>query len=318
MALLIVLATIATLTGLAVFLALMGLRSWLKAQSALEGPLSGKLGTGPRWEVASAKATASPAVGSTRWRRLALVQRAEADLVAADSKLTVREYFLTRMGLALAGVVVGWLVTRQAPVGLLAALVGWMLPALQLRRRRATRLRQFEDNFPNVLDLLVGSLRAGQGLLHAIQIVAQEMPEPVASEFDRVARETTLGYSLQDALDHLVERVGSEDLHMTVTAIQINYEVGGNLAEVLQTISETIRDRLRLTRMIRAVTAQQRMTGTILILLPFILGAILMVLNPSYMMAMFQPGWPLLIPAYAVSSVLIGALIMRQMMRLEV
>ncbi|MDW8270098.1 MAG: type II secretion system F family protein [Anaerolineae bacterium] len=315
---LIVLATIATLTGLAVFLALMGLRSWLKAQTGLEGPLSGKLGAGPQWRAASTTATPSPAVGSGRWRRLSLVQRAEADLIAADSKLTVREYFLTRIGLALVGLLLAWLGTRQVPVGLLAALIGWVAPALQLRRRRAARLRQFEDNFPNVLDLLVGSLRAGQGLLHAIQIVAQEMPEPVASEFDRVVRETSLGYSLQDALDHLVERVGSEDLHMTVTAIQINYEVGGNLAEVLHTISETIRDRLRLTRMIRAVTAQQRMTGTILILLPFILGAILMVLNPSYMMAMFQPGWPLLIPAYAVGSVLIGALIMRQMMRLEV
>lgn len=315
---LIVLATIATLTGLAVFLALMGLRSWLKAQTGLEGPLSGKLGAGPQWRATPATATPSPAAGAGRWRRLSLVQRAEADLIAADSKLTVREYFLTRIGLALAGLLLAWLGTRQVPVGLLAALVGWVAPALQLRRRRASRLRQFEDNFPNVLDLLVGSLRAGQGLLHAIQIVAQEMPEPVASEFDRVVRETSLGYSLQDALDHLVERVGSEDLHMTVTAIQINYEVGGNLAEVLHTISETIRDRLRLTRMIRAVTAQQRMTGTILILLPFILGAILMVLNPSYMMAMFQPGWPLLIPAYAVGSVLIGALIMRQMMRLEV
>ncbi|MCS7040223.1 MAG: type II secretion system F family protein [Caldilineales bacterium] len=315
---LIVLATIATLTGLAVFLALMGLRSWLKAQTGLEGPLSGKLGAGPQWRAASTTATPSPAAGAGRWRRLSLVQRAEADLIAADSKLTVREYFLTRIGLALVGLLLAWLGTRQVPVGLLAALIGWVAPALQLRRRRAARLRQFEDNFPNVLDLLVGSLRAGQGLLHAIQIVAQEMPEPVASEFDRVVRETSLGYSLQDALDHLVERVGSEDLHMTVTAIQINYEVGGNLAEVLHTISETIRDRLRLTRMIRAVTAQQRMTGTILILLPFILGAILMVLNPSYMMAMFQPGWPLLIPAYAVGSVLIGALIMRQMMRLEV
>lgn len=314
----IALVTIATLVGLAVFLALMGLRSWLKAHSVLEGPLSGKLGAGPQWRATAATTASSPVARSERWRRLSLVQRAEADLIAADSKLTVREYFLTRIGLALVGMVLAWLGTRQVPVGILAALVGWVAPALQLRRRRAARLRQFEDNFPNVLDLLVGSLRAGQGLLHAIQIVAQEMPEPVASEFDRVVRETSLGYSLQDALDHLVERVGSEDLHMTVTAIQINYEVGGNLAEVLHTISETIRDRLRLTRMVRAVTAQQRMTGTILILLPFILGAILMVLNPSYMMAMFQPGWPLLIPAYAVGSVLIGALIMRQMMRLEV
>jgi tight adherence protein B len=313
----IALVTIATLIGLAVFMGLMGLRSWLVAQGGLQGPLAGKLGAGPAWQTPATDQSA-PSRRSSRWRRLSLVQRAEADLVAADSKLTVREYFLMRIGLALAGMVLGWLGTHQLPVGVLLTLVGWMVPPLQLRRRRAMRLRQFEDNFPNVLDLLVGSLRAGQGLLHAVQIVAQEMPEPVASEFDRVVRETSLGYSLQDALDHLVERVGSEDLHMTVTAIQINYEVGGNLAEVLSTISETIRDRLRLTRTIRAVTAQQRMTGTILILLPFILGAILTVLNPSYMMAMFQPGWPLLIPGYAIGSVLIGALLMRQMMRLEV
>ncbi|OUC05147.1 hypothetical protein RY27_29020, partial [Litorilinea aerophila] len=149
-------------------------------------------------------------------------------------------------------------------------------------------------------------------------VIEDEMPEPMSTEFGRVIRETVLGYSLGEALDHLVERIDNDDLALIVTTIHIQNEVGGNLADVLETISKTIRDRIQLKGEIRAMTAQQRATGSILSGLPFAVGVLLMLINPEYMLGIFQPGWPLLIPAGAVVMIILGNIIMRMVTRIDV
>jgi tight adherence protein B len=143
------------------------------------------------------------------------------------------------------------------------------------------------------------------------------MPVPIGPEFGRVVKETALGYSIGDALDHLVARVENEDMDMIVTAIHVQTEVGGSLADVLESITATIRERIQLKGEVRAMTAQQRITGTVLTGLPFVVGTMLMLMNPAYMMPLFQPGWILVLPASAVVMVLIGNMLMRSMTKIE-
>ncbi len=308
-------ATVAVLISVAIFLLLVGLYQWLGWTREVDQRL---VDTVAPAVPEDAKGGGLGGALNKRLGKMSAGKRIERQLIAADSQLTVAEYLGTRLLLAAAGFLVGWLISRNMLGGLLLGITGWVLPLLQLRRRAAKRLRSFNDNLSNVLDLLVGSLRAGQGLLTALSVVAEEMPVPVGPEFERVMRETSLGYSVDDALAHLVERVGSPDLELIVTSVHIQHEVGGNLAEVLTTISETIRQRVQLMGEIRALTSSQRMTGTMLSLLPFGVATVLMLINPGYMMPMFQPGWPLLIPAVAIVFVIVGNLVMRRIARLDV
>jgi tight adherence protein B len=151
-----------------------------------------------------------------------------------------------------------------------------------------------------------------------VSVIEKEMPEPIASEFGRVLKETALGYSLSDALDHLVERVQNEDLELVVTAIHIQSEVGGSLADVLETISRTIRERIQLKGQIRAMTSQQAATGMLLSALPMLVGTAFFFINPDYMNEMLQPGWPLIMPISAVVMVILGNIVMKQVTKIEI
>lgn len=249
---------------------------------------------------------------------VSFIARAEKQLIAADSKLTPAEFFMIRVGLALVALIVGRLVSGYLIGGILLGISGWMSPAFYLRGQQAKRLQAFEEQLPDMLSLVVGSLRAGYGLLQACKLVQKEMPDPISTEFNRVVRETTLGVSVDDALDHLAERVDNEDLKMIVTSIHIQNEVGGSLADVLDTVSKTIRERIKLRGEIRVMTSSQRFTAWILSGLPFAMGTILMMLNPEYMMEIFQPGIILAVPIGACILMVMGNLVMNQLMKIEV
>ncbi len=247
-----------------------------------------------------------------------LAARVERQLTASDTNLSVGEYLLIQTGCAVVGLGLGWFISGQFVGGLLLAIGGGILPNLLLAQRRTKRSKAFGDQLPDLLSLLVGSLRAGYGLMHACRLIQQEMPDPMATEFGQVIKETMLGYSVDDALDHLVERVENDDLELVVAAIHIQNEVGGSLAEVLATISDTIRERIKFKGDIQAMTGQQRMTGWLLTALPFVIATGMMLLNPDYMMGLFQPGLTLLIPIGAVVMVVVGNLVMRWIMQIEV
>jgi tight adherence protein B len=244
--------------------------------------------------------------------------RVEAQLARANINLTVAEFWLIQGGCALLGLVIGWLLSGLWLSGLVLAILAWLLPTWIVQRRHTRRSKAFADQLPDMLSLLVSSLRAGYGLLHACRVIQQEMPDPMGPEFSQVLTETTLGYSIGDALNHLVERLANEDLELVVSAIHIQNEVGGSLADVLETISETIRERIKLQGELRAMTSQQRMTGWLMTGLPILLGAGMMVLNPDYMMELFKPGWILAVPIGAVVMIIFGNIAMRWVARIEV
>jgi len=175
------------------------------------------------------------------------------------------------------------------PVALVVvALLGLWAPRLYLKRRQAKRLKAFADQLPDTITLLANSLRAGSSFLQGMELVTREARPPISVEFGRVVREMQLGVALQPALDNLVRRVASEDLELMVTAIQIQSQVGGNLATVLDAISHTIRERIRIQGEIKTLTAMQRYSGYVITLLPVGLAGLLFVISPSYISKMLN------------------------------
>ena len=215
------------------------------------------------------------------------------DLARADLKLKVSEYLFIWVG-AIVGIPVfmflaGFaLPALQNPIILLVgAVVGFFLPRWYVRRRQGKRINQFNKQLPDTITLVANALRAGSSFLQAIELVVREARPPISTEFARVIREVNLGLPFEQALENLVRRVRSEDLELMVTAISIQYSVGGNLAEILDSIAYTIRERVRIKGEIRTLTAQQRLSGYVVGFLPIGLAGFLFIAAPGFMEPMF-------------------------------
>lgn len=306
---------ITLLVTIAIFLIFIGLHRWLSWSAEVQQRLAGA-NTQTGMEIFNRDAL-NARVGK-RLGQLSFAGRIERQLVMADSKWTVAEYLMLRLGCTLLALLAGWFISGQIIGGILLSVLGWMAPAFYIQRLQAQRSKNFGEQLPDMLSLLVGSLRAGYGLMHACNVIRQEMPDPISTEFGRVVKEASLGYSLDRAFSHMIERLQNDDLELIATAISIQNEVGGSLAEVLETISDTIRERVKLKGEVRVLTAQQRMTGWILSLLPFGVGTLFTLLNPNYMMEMFKPGWVLILPTTAAIMIILGNITMRWLSKVEI
>ncbi len=196
--------------------------------------------------------------------------------------------------------------------------VGSLLPYIRLRRAKAKRIARFEEPFPAAVDLLSRAIRAGHPLSAGLKMVAEEAPEPISDEFRRVFDEQKFGLSMQESLDGLVERIDLPDVRIFATAVVIQREVGGNLAEILDQIAETIRERFKIVRQVRTFTAQGRMTGLLLGALPIGLGLLLMIVNPDYMLLLIQDPAGRVMLGSAATLQLIGFGIIHRITAIEV
>ncbi len=239
-------------------------------------------------------------------------------VMQADLPMTASEYVLVLLGVAVLGFLIGTFLIGEVLIGLLLAVVGLFIPGIFVRSRRSKRQREFTEQLPDVLTLLVGALRSGYGLSQAIELLVEQLPEPASKEFERVQRATGFGLSIQQALTDMANRVGTDDVSLVVTAINVQSETGGNLATTLDTIGVTVRDRLKLKRDIRVMTSQQRFTGYVLAFLPVALGVIIYILNPDYMSQLFQPGLVRILPVTAVIFQILGFFAMRKIVDIEV
>ncbi|MEW6406480.1 MAG: type II secretion system F family protein [Chloroflexota bacterium] len=212
------------------------------------------------------------------------------NLAQADLKLKPGEY-LALIVIAIIGVgFVAWFFGGRSIVSaLIGAIVGFFLPRIYVNRQKNKRLQTFGDQLPDMLSLMVNGLRAGFSTAQAMEAVSKEMPSPLSDEFKRVVQEMQLGLPMEQALDNILRRIPSEDLDLIITAINVQREVGGNLAEILDTIAHTIRERVRIKGEIRVLTAQVMYSGRFLALLPFILSGIIWFGNRDYVMSVFQP-----------------------------
>jgi len=220
--------------------------------------------------------------------------RLSTEIARADLKLRPAEFlfawaaspfFFTFIAYAFGFIIPGF----HNPAALAAVfLIGAYFPRWYLKFRQKKRLRLFSEQLPNTITLLANSLRAGSSFLQGIELVTREAQPPISVEFERVVREMSLGVALQPALNNLVRRVDSEDLELMVTAINIQSQVGGNLATVLDSIAFTIRERIRIIGEIRVLTSMQRYSGYVITLLPVGLAGILFLISPTYITAMFR------------------------------
>jgi len=217
------------------------------------------------------------------------------ELARADLKLKVSEYLFIWAG-AIVGIPVVMFILGffspglQNPIVLLVgAVIGFFLPRFYVKRRQGGRLNAFNKQLPDTITLLANALRAGSSFLQAIELVVRESRPPISTEFQRVIREVNLGLPFEKALQNMVRRVESEDLDLMATAISIQYQVGGNLAEILDSIAYTIRERVRIKGEIRTLTAQQRISGYVVAFLPIGLTVILFLIAPNFMAPMFDP-----------------------------
>ncbi len=182
---------------------------------------------------------------------------------------------------------IGFAASHQAYIGLIAAAVGVLLPVIFVRRAASRRELKLNGQVVEVVEIIASSLRAGFGFVQSLEFAAREQPEPISGVLARAVHEINIGVSTEEALDRLVMRSGDQDLELVVTAVLIQRRVGGNLAEVLENISQTIRDRIQVKGQIRTLTAQARMSGWIVGFLPVAMGAVLAMLQPSYIGLLF-------------------------------
>lgn len=246
-------------------------------------------------------------------------QNISTQLARADLRLTPGEYIILTITSILGTGLIAYVVMHRNPILTLGGLVlGFFLPRFYVKFRQAKRLRDFNNQLSDAINLLANGLRSGYSLLQAMDALAREMPPPIADEFQRVVREIGLGLSNERAMNNMLRRIPSDDLDLMITAINVQHEVGGNLAEILEVISHTIRERIRIKGEIRVLTSQQMLSGYVISFLPIGLGFILYAMNPNYMGAMFQEpcGWAMI--AVGVISMTIGFIAIRKIVNIEV
>jgi tight adherence protein B len=199
-----------------------------------------------------------------------------------------------------------------------AAAAGAIMPTLWLLNRRSARLKRFEEQFPEALDLLSRAIRAGHAFQTSMGMVADELPEPVGPEFKKAFDQQNFGLPLREALNELSERVPILDVRFFVTAVLIQRDTGGNLAEILDNLAHVVRERFKIRRQIRVHTAHGRFTGYVLLALPAALGLALSFLNPDHMNLLFKEhmGQVMLIGAIVMQTV--GFIWIRQVIKIEV
>jgi len=240
------------------------------------------------------------------------------DLLRANWHMTVTEFLLIRFGVTAFGFLLAWLISGSSIPGVGLAIITYLVPGLLLRRKISKRQIEFEKQLIDVLVLVTGAVRAGFSFLQALELIVREMTPPVTEEFRRVIHEASLGLSVPQALQNLATRMDNDDFNLVVTAVEIHYQVGGNLATMLSAVTETVRERIRLLGEVRVVTTQQRFTGYMLSIMPFVIGGLLFMMNPDYMSRLFEPGPMLCIPVGAITGIIIGHFVIQRIAKIDI
>jgi tight adherence protein B len=328
-ALTILVAALAAFGVLMLFGALVGrsdVNTRLERYAAPERTQRAKRDIGERWSTSTALNSLNRVVEKRDWG-----SNLARELARADIALKPSEFLAIRLG-AVVGIPLV-MIGLSSFIGILAnpilwvggVVVGFWLPKFWLGRRKSKRLKAFNSGLADTITLIANSLRAGSSFLQSVELVVREAQPPISTEFSRVIREVNLGLPLDDALANLQRRMKSDDLDLMTTAIAIHHSVGGNLAEILDTIAFTIRERVRIKGEIRTLTAQQRMSGYVVGFLPIALVLLLSVIAPTFMEPMLQQppslfGLPLGLFILALGGImmLIGFMLIRRIVDIEV
>ena len=247
-----------------------------------------------------------------RFRNLSLL------FVQADTSLTPTRFFIISAGLAFAGSVAGAATGISPLIVPVFTILAGILPLFWLLLRRRKRLKAFARQLPDALELIARALRAGHSLASGFNLVAEEMNEPIGVEFQRVYEEQNLGIPMDDALSNMTNRVPNMDLRFFCTALILQRQTGGDLAEILDKIGNLVRERFRIWGQVQALTGEGRLSGIVLLALPPVLFAVVYYLNPDYVMVLFTDPMGRKMLAGGVIMQFFGALVIRKIVNIKV
>jgi tight adherence protein B len=246
-------------------------------------------------------------------------QQLQLELIRAGWLLRASEFVALCVGVGAVACAVGALLTHSLAQGMvLGGGAAAAVPYMVLKSRQQRRAKMLTQQLPDALDMLSGSLRSGFSLLRAMQVVRAQMHPPIAEEFGRVVDEVQYGIPLELALDNLVARTASYDLELIVSAVQTQLAVGGNLAEIFDSIAEMIRERVRLLGELQAATAEGRLSAGILLAMPFVMAFLVNIMSPGYLAPLFKTQLGLIMVGMALLLMGFGAIVMRKLIDIDV
>lgn len=269
-------------------------------------------------ERATPKGLLKEEVGSSGAAAIPVFRDVANLLEQARLQWSVGTYLLMTLGLLFAFGFAALLATGSLVVATIAAVIGAFIPYMSARRKATLRLYKFEEHFPEAIDLLTRAIRAGHPLSAGMRMVAEEAPEPIAEEFHETFEQQRFGLAFEDALLGLTDRVDLVDVRIFATAVLVQREVGGNLAEVLENLAKTIRARFAIRRQLRVYTAQGRLSGYVLGALPILVGLAIFFLDREYMMTLFTSPIGRFAVVLAVIMQIIGYLWIRKIVNIEI
>jgi tight adherence protein B len=236
----------------------------------------------------------------------------------ADSHIKVSTLMGVGLMLGVLGATGSWLARVPWFFAPLAGLVAFFIPFLWLLNKRRVRLKHFAAQLPDALELVARALRAGHSLAAGMHVVAEEMPSPISDEFGRVYEEQNLGIPIEDSMRNICERVPNLDLRFFVTSVGIQRQTGGDLAEILDKIGYVIRERFRILGQVKALTGEGRLSGVVLIALPFALFGFMLNIKPDYVESLWTTELGKKMSIFAVIAQILGALVIRKIVNIKV
>ena len=276
-----------------------------------------KLATAPGVILSQARLSHIPFFDALLRHRPDLTGPMDRLIVESGLKMTVGTLVLLMVVAGLAGMVLCWMLTHFLFVAIIVGLALATLPYLYVKRKRTVRLRTFEEQFPEAIDLISRALRAGHALTTGLGMVPDEIPPPVGEEFRRLYDEQNFGMSLADALRAMAKRVPVLDARFFVTAVLTQRESGGNLSEVLDNLASVMRERFKLKRQIRVISAHGRISAWVLASLPPALAGVLFLLSPDFMRILWEEPMGLQLVMIAVALQIIGTFIITRLVKIE-
>jgi tight adherence protein B len=251
-----------------------------------------------------------------------LTDRIQLDLDRADMRLSVSEFVALRLFMGLIGALIGMLFFGAQGIGLAAILglgtVGYKLPLFKMKMAQGGRLKKINEQLLEGLTMLSSSLRAGFGLMQGMDVLARELPHPLSTEMRRFISDINVGSSTEEALLNLSRRCGSADVDIVITAMVIQQQTGGNLAEILDNVNETMRERVRIQGEIKTLVTQQAMSGWVIGLLPPVVALFIFLINPIYMKPLYSETIGLVLLAGAAFMEFVGVMIIKKIIAIEV
>jgi len=273
------------------------------------------------WNEIRRRGPSSLPILSTLFQDSEWSKRTAKEIEQSGLRLRVSEYAMMRLGGAAAAFVVVWALFRT-PVGMipaaLAALLGYALPKIWISVLRSRRISQINKQMPEAVGMLANGLRAGFAFQHGIDMVANQMQPPIADEFARVIADLNVGATVEEALTGMLERADSEDVNLVVTAVLIQRTSGGNLAEILETVGESMRERERLVGEVRTMTSQQRFSGTVLTFWPLLLLAVFAAANWSQTSLLFTTNIGLVLVSVGAVMQIMGYYTIRRILDVDI